>query len=161
MAQKPYKHNIEYIQKYYSYGSEAKVIEFKPAEQKPEKPMPPKREKDPVTTICIDPIAFCGVLVAVVMVLVMVAAVIQYGVVSQDHAVMVNYVNELREDHVLLQHQYNAGYDLEDIQSTARALGMIPVSEAETISIHVEVPVRQEEPGFFDNLIWFLSGLFA
>ena len=38
---------------------------------------------------------------------------------------------------------------------------MIPVSQAQTISIRVEVPVRQEDPGFFDNLIWFFSGLFA
>ena len=33
MAQKPYKHNIEYIQKYYSYGSEAKVIAFQPRQE--------------------------------------------------------------------------------------------------------------------------------
>ena len=161
MAQKPYKHNIEYIQKFYSYGSEAKVIEFKPVHQEPEKPALPKREKDPVTTICIDPIAFCGMMVAVVMLLVLVAGIIQYGVICQDHAVLSNYVNELREDNVLLQHQYNAGYDLEDIEVTARALGMIPVSEAQTISIHVEVPVREEAPSVIDNVIWFLSGLFA
>ncbi len=161
MAQKPYKHNIEYIQKFYSYGSEAKVIEFQPVYQEPEKPALPKRQKDPVTTICIDPIAFCSIMVAVVMVLVALAGVIQYGVISQDHAVMENYVNGLREEHVLLQHQYNANYDMEKIDSTARALGMIPISEAQTISIHVDVPVRQEDPDFFDNLIWFFSGLFA
>ena len=160
MAQKPYKHNIEYIQKFYSYGSEAKVVEFKPVYREPEKPKLPKREKDPVTTICIDPIAFCGIMVAVVMLLVMIAGVIQYGVVCQDHAVMTNYVNELREDEVLLRHQYTAGYDLAEVEETARALGMIPVSEAQTISVHVKVPQRQEDPGFFENVMWFLSGLF-
>lgn len=160
MAQKPYKHNIEYIQNYYSYGSEAKVIEFKPVYQEPEKPKLPKREKDPVTTICIDPVAFCGIMVAVVMVLVMLAGVIQFGVVSQDHAVLENYVNELREDEVLLRHQYTAGYDLEVVEETARALGMIPISEAKTISIHVEVPEMPEEPGVFENIRWFLAGLF-
>lgn len=160
MAQKPYKHNIEYIQKFYSYGSEAKVIEFKPVYQEPEKPAVPKREKDPVTTICIDPIAFCGIMVAVVMLVVMLAGVIQYGVICQDHAVIANYVQELREENVLLQHQFHANCDLEEIETTALALGMIPVSEAQTISISVEVPARQEEPGFIDNMIWFLSGLF-
>jgi hypothetical protein len=74
---------------------------------------------------------------------------------------MENYVYALREDNVLMQHQYNAGYDLEQIESTAKALGMIPVSEAQTISIHVELPPVQEEPGIFDNVVWFLSGLFA
>ena len=161
MAQKPYKHNIEYIQRYYSYGSEAKVIEFQPVNREPEKARPPKRKKEPVTTICIDPIAFCGMMVAVVMLVVMLAGMVQYGIIRDDHAVMANYVNELREDRVLLQHQYNAGYDLDEVEGTARALGMIPVNEAQTISMHVEVPVRQEKPGFFDNMIWFFSGLFA
>ena len=161
MAQKPYKHNIEYIQKFYSYGSEAKVVEFKPVYETPAKPAVPKREKEAITTICIDPVAFCGIMVAVVMLVVMVAGVIQYGVICQDHAVMANYVNELRAENVQLQHQYNALYDLEKVDTTARALGMIPVSEAQTISIHVEVPVRQPEPTIIDNVIWFLSGLFA
>ena len=161
MAQKPYKHNIEYIQRYYSYGSEAKVVEFKPVRQKEEKLQPPKRQKEPVTTICIDPIAFCGMMVAVVMLVVMLAGMVQYGVIREDHAVMENYVSQLREDSILLQHQYNAGFDMEEMDTTARALGMIPISEAKTISMHVEVPVRPEKPGFFDDVIWFFSGLFA
>jgi len=161
MAQKPYKHNIEYIQKYYSYGSEAKVLEFKPVQKEAAKPAVPKREKEPVTTICIDPIAFCGIMVAVVMLVALLAGMIQYSVICEDHRVMENYVNVLREENILQQHQYNAGYDLEEIESTARALGMIPIDEAQTISIRVELPPVQEEPGFFDNVIWFLSGLFA
>ena len=75
MAQKPYKYKIEYIQKFYSYGSEAKAIEFQPVKE-PEQPRPPKREKKNVTTICIDPIAFCGMMVAIVMLLVLVAGIL-------------------------------------------------------------------------------------
>jgi len=160
MAQKPYKYKIEYIQKFYSYGSEAKAIEFQPVKE-PEQPRPPKREKKNVTTICIDPIAFCGMMVAIVMLLVLVAGMVQYSVIREDHAVMENYVNELRGERVLQQYKYNAGYELEDVASTAKALGMIPISEAQTLSIQVQVPPVPEEPGFFDNLIWFLSGLFA
>ena len=161
MAQKPYKHNIEYIQKYYSYGSEAKVIEFKPLRQESQKPAVPKREKEPVTTVCIDPIAFCGMMVAVVMVVVLLAGILQFSAVSQDHEIMENYVMQLREEKILQQHQYKAGYDLDEIEVTARALGMIPIGEAETILLRVEVPARQEDPGFFENVIWFFSGLFA
>ncbi|MBE6923547.1 MAG: hypothetical protein E7465_10350 [Ruminococcaceae bacterium] len=159
MAQKPYKHNIEYIEQYYSYGSEAKVVEFKPAHQE-KKVQVPKQEKEPVTTLCIDPIAFCGLMVAVVMLVVMIAGVIHFNVICQDHAIMENYVNQLREENVLLSHQYHAGYNLEQVGITARTLGMIPVEEAQTISIQVQVPVRQPEPGFLDNIVWFLGGLF-
>ena len=69
MAQKPYKYNIEYIQRFYSYGSEAKAVEIQPKKQVA-KAKPPKREKERVKTICIDPVAFCGMMVAIVMLLV-------------------------------------------------------------------------------------------
>ena len=161
MAQKPYRHNIEYIQQYYSHGSEAKVIEFKPVYQEEAKPELPKQEKTPVTTICIDPVAFCGIMVAVVMLVVMIAGVIQLNVVSQDHAVMEHYVRQLREENVLMSQQYAAGYDLDDIANTAHSLGMIPASEAQTITIRVQVPLREPEPTWLDHVAWFLSGLFA
>ena len=161
MAQKPYKYNIEYIQKFYSYGSEAKVIEFKPVYQEPEKPVVPKQEREAITTVCIDPIAFCGIMVAVVMLVVMIAGVIQFNVICEDHAIMENYVMQLREDNILLKQQYTSGYDIDNIAITARALGMIPVEEAQTITIQVQVPVRQPEPNMIDNIIWFFSGLFA
>ena len=160
MAQKPYKYNIEYIQRFYSYGSEAKAVEIQPKKQVA-KAKPPKREKERVKTICIDPVAFCGMMVAIVMLLVMVAGILQYTAIQEDHEIMASYVGNLREDNALLQHQYNAGYDLEATATTARALGMIPVSQAKTIPMEVVVPEAPEEPGFFDNLVWFFSGLFA
>ena len=159
MAQKPYKHQIEYIQKFYSYGSEAKVVEFKPVYKEEPKPTPPKYEKDRATTLCIDPLAFCGLMVAVVMLVVMISGVIRFHVVAQDHAVLESYVYQLREENALLSHRYAASYDLEEMETTARALGMIPISEAQTITVKVEVPQQEEAPGFFDNVIWFLSGL--
>ena len=161
MAQKPYKYNIEYVQQFYSHGSAAKVIEFQPVYQEPEKPALPKQEKAPVTTVCIDPIAFCGIMVAIVMLVVMIAGIIQFNVISEDHMVMENYVRALREENVLMTQQYTSGYDLETIGSTARSLGMIPVEEAQTISVRVQVPVREPEPNFIDNIVWFFSGLFA
>ena len=100
-------------------------------------------------------------MVAVVMLVVMIAGMIQFNVICQDHAVMENYVMQLREENALMNQQYASGYDLEDVAATARSLGMIPVEEAQTISIRVQVPVREPEPTFVDNIIWFLSGLFA
>ena len=84
MAQKPYKYQIEYIQKFYSYGSEAKVIEFKPVYKEEPKPVPPKFEKEPATRLCIDPLAFCGLMVAVVMLVVMLSGIIRFNVDGGD-----------------------------------------------------------------------------
>ena len=160
MAQKPYKHNIEYIQKFYSYGSEAKVVEFKPVYKEEQKPALPRQEKAPVTTVYIDPIAFCGLMVAVVMLVVMLAGIIQFNVVSQDYAVMENYLNQVREENILLKQQFSAGYDLEEVEHAAIAMGMIPVEQAQTIRLNVVTPQRESEPTLWDNMVWFLSGLF-
>ena len=160
MAQKPYKFNIEYIEKFYSYGSEAKVVEFKPVYED-NKPKVPKHKREPVTVIHIDPVAFCGLMLAVVMLVVMLASLIQFGVLAEDHAVMEAYVTQLREENVLLKHKYNAYFDMDEVRDTATALGMIPVEEARIMTVHVDVPVRQPEPSWWDDMVWFLSGLFA
>ena len=159
MAQKPYKYNIEYIQKFYSYGSEAKVVEFKPVYQDT-KPALPKQEKAPVTTIYIDPVAFCGLMVAVVMLVVMLAGIIQFNVVSEDYAIMERYLSQVREENILLKQEFSAGYDLEEVESAAVALGMIPIDQAQTIRLNVVTPQRESEPTVWDDIVWFLSGLF-
>lgn len=160
MARKPYKPDIEYIQKYYSYGTEAKVIEFKPV-RKSEKPKIPKQKKQQKTTIYIDPVALCGLVVAVVMLVVMAVGVVQFKNVCDRHSRMQQYLTELRDENVRLNHEYHTGYDLEEVKATALALGMIPVEDAETISIDVTVPQREPEMTAWDEFIWFLSGLFA
>ena len=160
MARKPYKPDIEYIQKYYSYGTEAKVIEYKPV-QKPAKPKLPKQKKDQKRKIYIDPVAFCGLVVAVVMLVVMALGVTQFMAVCDQHSQMQEYLTELKDENVRLNHEYHTGYDLEQVKTTALALGMIPVEEAETISIHVSVPQQAAEMTVWDEFVWFLSGLFA
>ena len=63
MVRKP---DIEYVNKYYSYGSEAKVIEFKTTEKKAKTTLPkPLQEKK--LNIMVDPVALFGLAVAVLM----------------------------------------------------------------------------------------------
>jgi len=160
MARKPYKPDIEYIQKYYSYGTEAKVIEFKPLQKEP-RPKLPKAPKAPKTTIYIDPVAFCGMVVAVVLLIVMALGVMEFTAACEENQRMQEYLTELKDENIRLNHEYRTGYDLEQVQTTALALGMIPAEEAATIHIDVKVPQRQPEMSAWDEFIWFLSGLFA
>lgn len=160
MAQKPYKPDIEYIQKYYSYGSEAKVIEFKPVYKKPKTQLP-KPKKDPITKISIDPIAFCGLMVAIVMLLVMISGIIQFDLVCQENQAVRGLLTELQDTNVHLSHVYHTGYDLETVEQQALALGMVPVDQVRTISVNVTVPVAEPEPTLWDDIIWFVTGLFA
>lgn len=160
MARKPYKPDIEYIQKYYSYGSEAKVIEFKPVYKKPKTQLP-KPQKEQKTTVYIDPVAFCGLMVAIVMLLVMVAGLIRFDMACQDYQEMQAYLMELRNENVSLNHTYHTGYDLEEVETTARALGMVPASEVTTYTVKVSVPEPELEPTLWDDIVWFFTGLFA
>ena len=160
MARKPYKFNIEYIEKYYSYGSEAKAVAVKPLSED-SKPKVPKRQREHIRVVHVDPLAFCSLMLAVVLLVVMLAGVIQFNILRQDHAVMENYVEHLREENILLRHKYNAYFDMHKVQNTAAALGMIPVEEARTIQVQVHVPVPQPEPTWWEDLVWFFSGLFA
>lgn len=160
MAQKPYKPDIEYIQKYYSYGSEAKVIEFKPVYKTPKTQLPkPKKEK--ITRISVDPVALCGLLVAVVMLLVMVAGVIRFEVLCTEHQRMRGYLTQLQDQNVTLNHTYHTGYDLEEIEQQALALGMVPADQVKTITVNVTVPQPEPEPTLWDDIVWFITGLFA
>ena len=36
---------------------------------------------------------------------------------------------------------------------------MIPISEAETVDVHVTVPVMQKEPTWWEEIVWFVDGL--
>ena len=143
MAQKPYKYNIEYVQSFYSYGSEAKVIQFQPVDQE-EKPQLPKQEKTPVTTICMDPIAFCGIMVAVVMLVVMILGAVQLHDDWNAYQQMDDYVTTLRAKNAELTLNYRSLYDLEDIEMKALAMGMVPADQVETRSVTVSVPEVRE-----------------
>ena len=63
MVRKP---DIEYIDKYYVQGSEAKVIAFAPNKRTPKTTLP-KSFSEKKTSIEVDPVALCGLVVAVVM----------------------------------------------------------------------------------------------
>lgn len=160
MARKPYKPDVEYIQKYYSYGSEAKIIDFKPL-QKEQKIQVPRPKRNPKTRIYVDPIALAGMVLALVMLVVMTMGIMEFSAVCQEHQQMQQTLTALRDANVELTHNYRVSYELSEIEETARALGMIPIEEAKTITVQVTVPQREPEPTLWDDFVWFISGLFA
>ena len=157
MAQKP---DIQYITQFYVHGSEARVLEFKPA-RKRSRTVLPKATPEKKLKLYVDPVAVFGIAVAVVMLVLMVVGVVQYLGVCEEHRMMTDYVVSLQNDHVQLREQYEAGYDLADIETKALALGMIPRSQAEVVFIDPVMPVAEAEPTWWENLCWYFEGLFA
>lgn len=157
MAAKP---EIQYIGQFYVYGSEARKLELKP------QPVKAKREKtvarqEPVQVISVDPVALIGLVIAVVMLASLVIGAVQISNTWQEYDAVERYLAELKQENARLDHEYRTGYDLAEIEQTALAIGMIPATEANTIIVKVTVPEPEPEVTVWEEMIWFMNGLFA
>ena len=159
MVRKP---DIQYIQQFYVYGSEARVVETKPVKKKPRTVLPKaKSQVQQVTKIYVDPVALCGLIVASVMLVVMVVGLLQFREASQANTAMENYVTALQEKNEELTAQYQELYDLERVREKALAIGMVPAEENPPIALSVTIPEPEPEPTIWEDFLWFLEGLFA
>ncbi len=157
MVRKP---DIQYVHEFYVHGSEARVIELKP-KRRVIKTILPKIAPDRSIRIGVDPIALCGIAVAVVMLVLMLVGVGQFVNARNDYQAMSNQVISLQNENVVLRQKYENSYDLDEIAHMAHSLGMIPVDEAQVMYINPVVPVREAEPTMWENIRWFVDGLFA
>ena len=157
MVRKP---DIQYVHEFYVHGSEAKVLELKP-KRRAIKTILPKMVPDRSIRIGVDPVALGGIVVAVALMIMMFVGFAQYIDAYNDNLTAMNQVIDLQNANIVKQHTYEDGYTLEDIQQKALALGMIPISEAEVLYIDPVVPERAPDPTLWENISWFVNGLFA
>lgn len=158
MGKKP---DIQYIDKFYVHGSEARVLELKP-KRRIIKTVLPLSAPDTTVKIAVDPVALCGIVVAVAMLVLLAVGAVQYAQVCSQYQDMRDYVVATQNRNVELNQKYEEGYNLADIEQQALALGMIPASEATVIRVgKVEVPQREPEMTFWEEMRWLMEGLFA
>ena len=157
MANKP---DIQYM--YYVPGSEAQVIEFKPERKaRKAKTVLPKAAPQKKIRMAVDRASVVGLAVAFVMMILITVGMWQYLDACAEHREMTDKVILLQNENVKLREQFEAGYDLEEIRIMALAMDMVPQEELETIAIHVDVPVPEAEPTWWENVCWYFEGLFA
>ena len=150
---------IQYINAYVS-GSIAYQLESEPVRKKKRARLPRQKHKKQ-TVIAFDPYAVGGILVAAVMLVLLVVGFVRLQDARAEAAALEGYVQDLRSENQELAASYAAGYDLEEVKEIALAMGMIPASEAKTITIDVVVPQEVPEPTAWENFCAFLTGLFA
>ena len=155
MARQP---EIQYI-RYYTDGSAARQPEVQLV---PKKKPAPKQNPIPVKKIQIDPLAMAGILVSCVLLLCMVAGFAEWSSLHQQRQQMQQYVQTLQQENTVLADAYIAGYELEEVEKMALALGMVPQQDVQHITVQMPSPeqVTQEE-NFWQHLTHFLAGLFA
>lgn len=155
MARQP---KVQYIN-FYTAGSAALRYE-EPIPRKAEVKLPKPRRKKRIV-ILLDPVVLLGTCMAVVMVIMMVCGVVNLVTARSQQTQMAQYVQRLQEENARLQETYEQGYDPEEIYEIATAMGMIPLEEAQHITVQVTAPQVEEEPTGWENFCMFLTGLFA
>ena len=150
------KTDIQYI-RLYTDGSAARkmqpVTPWKTAKL-------PKINKNKRITLHIDPVATIGIVVATVMLVLMLVGVGQLRAAQQQAAVMEQYMETLQNNNRVLQDTYDA-IDLDEVERMALALGMIPEEQAQHITMKVPAQQVNEQPGAWEQVWTFLTGLFA
>ena len=149
---------VQYVQ-FYTAGSAARKIAIEQPKKTERKPRVAKQKK---IVVPIDPLALAGTVTALVLLVLMVVGVFQVQSAREKNAQMVQYVETLKSENAFLQSTYDNGYDLQQVENTALALGMVPAEQVERIPIRMDVPQEvQPETGFWSSLTAFLAGLFA
>ena len=157
MTRKP---EIQYVGQFYIHGSEAKVLAPE-KEQKKAKTILPLQYLEKIEKIYIDPVALVGIAVAVFMLVVMILGVMQMQDAWAEYDRMERLLDGLQAQNMELKQIYRSSYDLNDIREKAIAIGMVPMSEVETITVMVTAPKAAPARTFWDDVTWFISGLFA
>ena len=149
--------DIRYIQ-FYTDGSAARKLA-------PVAPLHtiklPKVKKQKRITVAIDPIAFASLAMALVMTVLIVVGWVQLNNIKQEVQTMTAYVDVLQAENVQLQNTFMEGYDIEQIERTALALGMVPKEQVQHISVQLPEIIEQAEPSAWERFTTFLTGLFA
>ena len=133
MVKKP---EIQYIDKFYVYGSEAKVLELKP--KRKIKTILPLSAPDKTIRIPVDPVAIGGIVVAVALLVALLIGCVQYVQVYRQYRTMMDHVVAEQNMNVELRENYRSRIDLVEIRDKALALGMVPVENAQVITIRAE-----------------------
>jgi len=151
---------VKYIRTY-TEGSVARKLA--PAYTLREPEVLPRVHKRKKILVRVDPVAVLGIAVAVTMLICMACGVSTLLAARQETVQMQAYVSALSAENQRLYEAYEQSYELEDVEKTALALGMIPQEQAQHIFIDAAEPVQQqmEQPGFFARIATFLAEMFA
>ena len=157
MNQKP---KIQYVGQFYVHGSEARQLQFQEQKRQAKTKLPHARIQK-IEKVYVDPVALAGIAVAVVMLVTMVLGAIQLKRDWDQYEQMSSYVSELKKENARKNHAYRLSYDLADIETKALAMGLVPKSELETMTVSVTVPEKLPQMTRMEEIRFFLEGLFA
>lgn len=151
--------DIRYIQ-FYTDGSAArKIAPAAPVTTKPA--AAPRTHKKKRIKLYVDPVAVLGIVVSAIMLICIFVGISGLEQAEARCAAMEQTVADLTVENARLQENYKEGYDLQSIGAQARALGMIPQSSVEHISICVVTEPEAQKTQAVSYFAMLLTDLFA
>ena len=146
---------IQYVGQFYVYGSEVQA-----RKKKEHKPVLPKAPRTGVQhCVYVDPVAVCGIAVAVLMLVVLAVGAFQLRAAMQQYNAQSEQLSAIKRENARLEHLYRTSLELEAVQAQAEKLGMVPAEELEHRELVVTVGQTPEEPTAWENFLWFVKGL--
>lgn len=155
MAQKT---EIQYVGQFYVFGSEAPQAKLQPKKAKAKRP---QLHLERLQKVYIDPVALCGVLLAVVMLSLLIVGAYQLRDTRASYDQMKTQLSTLKRENAKLYHTYHTSYDLEDIREQAENMGMVDAEDAEGFTVFFSLPKEEKKNSAWDDFLWLLSGLFS
>lgn len=148
---------VRYVN-YYCAGSSA----LKVAPAIPQKKLAiPRKKKVRNRVIHIDPVAYAGIAMAVLMTVFMFVGFAQLNAAQKEEIAMASYVETLRQENKELTATFEAGYDLAQVEEVALALGMVPANDLKKVIIEDVEPVQEPEQSEWNNFWTSIVDLFA
>lgn len=148
---------VRYIN-YYCAGSSA----LKVAPAIPQKKLAiPRKKKLKNRVFYVDPVAYAGIGLAVIMTIFLLVGFVQLNAAQQEELAMASYVETLRQENKELTATFEAGYDLEQVEEVALALGMVPAEQLQKVIIEDAVSVQEPEENKWNNFWTAVVDFFA
>ena len=153
------KHDIIYVN-FYTDGSAArKVAPAFPVSQPRKKPGAKRHKK---TVVYVDPVAIFSLMVACVLLIMMAVGLTNLQNAQTEAAEMESYLEQLKAENAELNQKFDQEVDLETVEQSAIALGMVPKSQLESTTIQVEdIQIEEAPETFWSQVTVFLTNLFA
>ncbi|MBQ8797455.1 MAG: hypothetical protein IJZ56_04610 [Oscillospiraceae bacterium] len=151
--------DVRYVN-FYSAGSSAlKVAPAIPLETL-ELPRRTKKKAKKLV-LYVDPVAIAGIFMAAVMAVSLLVGFVQLSNARQEEIAMAAYVDSLQQQNQELTAEFEAAYDLEQVEEVALALGMVPQEQLQKVTVKTVEPAEKPEPNTWHNFWASIMDLFA
>ena len=154
MDQKPV---IQYVGQFYVYGSEVQARKKK--EKKSLLPRAPRAEVQ--HCVYVDPVAVCGIAVALLMLVVLAVGAFQLRAAMQQYNAQSAQLSAIKRENARLEHLYRTSLDLEATPAHEDKPRTVPAAQLDHRGLVVTRGETPEEPTAWEDFVWFVKGLLS